>query len=40
MIVRQTLLLWLGGTKVEDLAKTFEVPVDWVEDFVLAETHG
>jgi hypothetical protein len=33
-------LLWLNGTKVEDIAATFEVPVDWVEDFVQAETHA
>ena len=26
--------LWLNGTTVEEIAKTFEVPAEWVEDFV------
>jgi hypothetical protein len=29
-------ILWLNGTTVEELAKTFKIPVDWIEDFVRA----
>jgi hypothetical protein len=27
--------LWGRGAKPEDLAATFKLPVEWVEDFVL-----
>lgn len=27
-------ILWLHGTRVEDLARHFKVPVEWVDDFV------
>ena len=30
-------LLWLSGAKVQVLAKMFNLPVDWVEDFVREE---
>jgi hypothetical protein len=27
-------ILWLHGTRLEDLARHFHVPVEWVDDFV------
>jgi hypothetical protein len=27
--------LWLKGAKTEDLAATFKLPLEWLEDFVL-----
>jgi hypothetical protein len=27
-------VLWLNGARVEELAKTFKMPVEWIEVFV------
>ncbi|MCK1742207.1 hypothetical protein IVA80_15385 [Bradyrhizobium sp. 139] len=36
--VRQEMrFLWLHGAKVEQLAKTFKMPADWVDEFVRVE---
>lgn len=35
MLRLQLRTLWLKGAKSEDLAATFKLPLEWVEDLVL-----